>query len=120
MLSMTGCRYPLCLCQEPLELSKEENPESIQPENLGQLIEVSYHKWKSLARCRGAEAGIVWVRETKAGADNFAAALDTKKPKFLEKCNFAKTTSSSDDVARFEEIILEAAKSFLEDKKVID
>ena len=73
-----------------------------------------------MARHRGAEASIVWVRETQAGADNFAAAIDTKKPKFLEKCSFEKTTSSPDDVARFEEVTLEVAKNFLEDNKVID
>ena len=81
---------------------------------------MSYHEWKSLARCKGAEGGIVWVRETQAGADNFAATTNTEKPKFLAKCNFAKTTSSSDDVARFSEVTLEAAKNFLEDNKVID
>ena len=81
---------------------------------------MSYHKWKSLARHRGAEASIVWVRETQVGADNFAAEIDTKKPKFLEKCNFVKITSSPDDVARFEEVTLEAAKNFLKDNKVID
>ena len=117
---MTGCRYPLCLRQEPIELSEEKKPERSQPENLGQLIEVSYHEWKSLARCKGAEASIVWVRETQAGADNFTATTDTEKPKFLAKCNFTKTTSSSDDVARFSEVTLEAAKNFLEDNKVID
>ena len=79
MLSMTGCRYPLCLHQEPLELSEEKKPESSQPENLGQLIEVSYRKWKSLARCKAAEASIIWVRETQAGADNYTAATDTEK-----------------------------------------
>ena len=100
-LTMTGCRYPLCLRQEPIELSEEKKQERSQPENLGQLIEVSYHEWKSLARCKGAEASIVWVRETQAGADNFAATTDTEKPNFLAKCNFTKTTSSSDDVARF-------------------
>ena len=31
-----------------------------------------------------------------------------------------KQTSSSDDMAKFEEVTLEAAKSFLEDNKVID
>ena len=73
-----------------------------------------------MARCKGAEASIVWVRETQAGADNFAATTDTKKPKSLAKCNFAKTTSRSDDVARFSEVTLEAANNFLEDNKVID
>ena len=77
---MIGCRYPLCLHQEPIELSEEKKPERSQPENLRQLIEVSYHEWKSLARCKGAEASIVWVRETQAGADNFAATIDTEKP----------------------------------------
>ena len=63
---------------------------------------------------------IVWVRETQVGADNFAATTDTEKPIFLAKCNFAKTTSSLDDMARFSEVTLEAAKNLLEDNKVID
>ena len=73
-----------------------------------------------MARCRSAEASNVWVRETQAGANNFAAAIDTKKPKCLEKCNFAKTTLSPDDVARFSEVTLEAAKNFFEDNKVVN
>ena len=119
-LSMAGCRYPLCLHQEPLEHSKEQKPESGQPENPRQLLEVSYHEWKSLARHKGAEASVVWVRETQVGADNFAAATDTEKLEFLAKCNFAKITSSPDDMARFEEVTLETAKNFHEDNKVID
>ena len=43
-----------------------------------------------MAKCRGAEASIVWVRETQAGADNFAAAIDTKKPKFFGKMQLCK------------------------------
>ena len=63
-VSMTGCRYPQCLYKEPLEFSEEKAPDASQPEKLGQLLEVSYHEWKSLARCKDAEASIVWVRDT--------------------------------------------------------
>ena len=44
-------------------------PEASQPEKLGQFLEVSYHEWKIVARCKGAEASIVWVRDTQAGAE---------------------------------------------------
>ena len=30
---------------------------------------MSYHEWKSLARRKDAEASIVWVRDTQAGAE---------------------------------------------------
>ena len=119
-ISMTGCKYPLRLRQEPLELSEEKTPENSQPEKLGQLLEVSYHEWKSLARRRGAEASIAWVRETQAGADNFAADVDDEKREVLAECNYLKPTSGRDDVARFGAVALEAAKNFLEDHKVTD
>ena len=68
-ISMTGCRCSLCLRLEPLEFREDKTPEASQPEKLGQLLEVSYHKWKSLARCKGAEASVVWVRDTQVGAE---------------------------------------------------
>ena len=46
-----------------------KTPEASHPEKLGQLLEVSYHEWKSLARRKDAEASIVWVRNTQAGAE---------------------------------------------------
>ena len=52
-----------------LEASEKKTPEASQPEKLGQLLEVSYHEWKSSARRKDAEASIVWVRDTQAGAE---------------------------------------------------
>ena len=63
-VSMTGCRYPLSLCEEPLETSEKKTPEASQPEKLGQLLEVSYHEWKSLARHKHAETSVIWVKDT--------------------------------------------------------
>ena len=52
------------LSQEPLEASEQKASETSQLEKPGQISEVFYHEWKSLARCKDAEASIVWVRET--------------------------------------------------------
>ena len=62
--SMTGCRYPLCLRWKLLESGEKKTPEVSQPEKLGQLSKVSYNEWKSLAKCKGTEASIVWARES--------------------------------------------------------
>ena len=81
---------------------------------------MSYHKWKSLARCKGAEASIVWVRDTQAGAEGNHEDSDYEKLQALPESKSVKPTSSRADGARFGEASLEAAKNFLEDNKVID
>ena len=89
-VSMTGCRYPLSLCQEPLEASKKKTPEASPPEKLGQLLEVCYHKWKSLARHKGTEASVIWVRDTQAGAAGNCKGMDYKKLQVLAESNAVK------------------------------
>ena len=81
---------------------------------------MSYHEWKSLARCKDAEASIVWVRDTQAGAEGNCEDSDYEKMHTLPESNSVKPTSGRADMARFGEASLEAAKNFLEDNKVID
>ena len=81
---------------------------------------MSYHEWKSLARCKDAEASIVWVRDTQAGAEGNREDSDYEKLQALPESDSVKPTSGRADVARFGEASLEAAKNFLEDNKVID
>ena len=81
---------------------------------------MSYHEWKSLTRHKDAEASIVWVRDTQAGAEGNRKDSDYEKMHALPESNSVKPTSSRADVARFGEASLEAAKSFLEDNKVIE
>ena len=100
---------------------REENTkEASQPEKLGQLLEVSYHEWKSMARRKGAEASIIWVRDTQAGAEGNREDSDYEQLQALPESNSMKPTSGCTDVAWFAEASLEAAKNFLEDNKVID
>ena len=100
--------------------SKKKTPEAYQPEKLGQLLEVSYHEWKSLARRKSAESSVVWVRDTQMGVEGNCEDMDDEKLHALSESNFVKPTSGCADVARFGEASLEAAKNFLEDNKVID
>ena len=79
---------------------------------------MSYHEWKSLAKCKGAKASIVWLREAQAGADSCNEDRDYEKLQALAESNSVKPTSGCDDVAKFGEIALEAAKRFLEDKVI--
>ena len=81
---------------------------------------MSYHEWKSLAKRKDAEASIVWVRDTQAGAEGNREDSDYEKLQALPECNSVKPTSSCADVARFGEAALEAAKNLLENNKVID
>ena len=81
---------------------------------------MSYHKWKSLARCKDAEASIVWVRDTQVGAEGNREDIEYDKLQALPESNTVKPAESCADVARFGEASLEAAKNFLEDNKVID
>ena len=81
---------------------------------------MSYHEWKSLARCKDAEASIVWVRDTQAGAEGNREDSDYEKLHALPKSNSVKSTSGCADVARFGEASPEAATNFLEDNKAID
>ena len=81
---------------------------------------MSYHEWKSLARCKGAEASFVCVRDTQAGAEGNRENMDDEKLHALLSSNSVKPTSGRADVARFGEADLEAARKFLKDNKVID
>ena len=81
---------------------------------------MSYHEWKTLARCKGAEASVVWVRDSQAGAEGNRKDSDYEQLQALPESNSVKPTSGRADVARFGEASLEAAKNFLEDNKVID
>ena len=54
------------------------------------------------------------------GADSCDEDMDHEKPQVLAECNSVLLTSKCFDVARFGGSALEAAKNFLEDKKVID
>ena len=81
---------------------------------------MSYHEWKSLARRKDAEASIVWVRDTQAGAEGNREDSDYEKLHALPESDSVKPSSGRADVARFGEASLEAAKNFLEDNKVID
>ena len=91
-VNMTGCRYPLSLRWEPLEASEKKTPEASQPEKLGQLLEVSYHEWKSLAKRKDAEASIVWVRDTQAGAEGNREDSDYEKMHALPESDSVKPT----------------------------
>ena len=99
---------------------RKENTEASQQEKLGQLLEVFYHEWKTLARCKGAEASLVRVRDTQAGAEGNREDSEYEKMHALPASNSVKPNSGCADVARFGEASLEAARNFLEDNKVID
>ena len=73
-----------------------------------------------MARHKDAEASIVWVRDTQAGAEGNREDSDYKKLHALPESDSVKPTSGHADVARFGEASLEAAKNFLEDNKVVD
>ena len=117
-VSMTGCRYPLSLCQEPLEASEKKRPETSQPEKLGHLLKVSYHEWKSLARHKGAEASVFWVRDTSVGPEGNRKDMNNEKLHALPESNYEKPTSGCTDVARFGEAALEPVREFLENNKL--
>ena len=95
-------------------------PETSQQEKLGQSLEVSYHKWKTLARCKGTEVSVLWVRDTQVGAEGNHKDMDYKKLQILSESNFVKPTSGCANVARFGEAAMEAVKNFLQDNKVLD
>ena len=71
-----------------------------------------------MARCKGTEASIIWIREVQAGADSHNEDAEHEKPQELAQCNFEMPTLGWDDAVRFGENALEAAKKFLEDNKV--
>ena len=68
---------------------------------------MSYDKWKSLAKHKGTEASIVWVREAQEGADHCGEDGDNEKLQALAVSNLVKPTSGFADVARFGEVALE-------------
>jgi hypothetical protein len=53
---------------------------------------VSYHEWKSLARRKDAEASIVWVRDTQAGAEGNHEDSDYEKLQALPESDSVKPT----------------------------
>ena len=63
---------------------------------------MSYNEWKSLAKRKGAEASITWVREAQAGEDSCDEDADHEKPQELAESNSVMPISSCNDVARFE------------------
>ena len=73
-----------------------------------------------MARCKDAEASIIWVRDTQAGAEGNRKDMDDEKLHALPESNSVKPTSGHTDMARFGEAALEAAKNFLEANKVMD
>ena len=95
-------------------------PESSQQEKLGQMLEASYHEWKFLAKRKGAEASVIWVRDTQAGTEGNHNDIDYEKLHALPESNSVKPTSGHADVPRFGEAALEAARKLLKDNKVID
>ena len=66
-----------------------------------------------MARCKGAEASIIWVREAQAGADSCDDDTHHEKLQALAECNYGIPTLTCDDMARFGGSALEAAKNFL-------
>ena len=58
----------------------------------GQFLEVSYHEWKSLARRKGTEASVVWVRDTRVGAEDNRKDSDNKKLQALPENDSVKPT----------------------------
>ena len=60
------------------------------------------------------------MREFLAGADSCNEDADQEKPQVLAECNSVMPNLSHDDVERFGQSALEAAKYFLEENKVID
>ena len=73
-----------------------------------------------MARSKGAETSVVWVRDTQASVEGNRKDMDDEKLHALPKSNSMKPTSGHTNVARFGEAALEAAKKFLKDNKVID
>ena len=67
-------------------------PEASQPKNLGQLLEVSYNEWKSLARGKGAETSVVWARDTQVGVEGNCEDIDNEKLLALMENNSVKPT----------------------------
>ena len=74
----------------------------------------------TVRRYKDAEASIVWVRDTQAGAEGNREDSDYEKLQALPESNSVTPTSGCADMARFGETSLEVAKNFLEDNKVID
>ena len=53
---------------------------------------MSYHEWKSLARRKDAEASIVWVRDTQAGAEGNRKDSEYNKMHVLPESDSMKPT----------------------------
>ena len=68
-VSISGCGYQLRLFQELCEASKEKTLETSKQEKVWHILEVTYHKLKHLARCKGGMPTVVGVKEAQAGAD---------------------------------------------------
>ena len=75
-----------------LEASEKKTPEASQPEKLEHLLEVSYHEWKSLIKCKDAEASIIWVRDTQVGVEGNRKDSDNEKMHALPESDSVKPT----------------------------
>ena len=72
-----------------------------------------------MARHKGAEASVIWVRDTQPSAEGNHEDSDYNKLQALPESNSVKPNSGCADVARFGEAALEATRKILEDNKVI-
>ena len=71
---------------------REENTRSQPTRKAMTILEVSSHEWKSLARRKDAEASIVWVRDTQAGAEGNREDSEYKKLQALPESDSVKPT----------------------------
>ena len=60
------------------------------------------------------------MRTSQAGTDKCSKNMDDNKWQALAKSKSIESTSGCNDIARFGEAALEAAKKFFEEKRVID
>ena len=74
-----------------------------------------------MARRKGAEASVVWVRDTQVGAEGNRKDSDYEKMHALPESNSVKPTSGYANVARFGEAALEkTGRKILQDNEVIE
>ena len=53
---------------------------------------MSYYEWKNLARRKDAEASVVWVRDTQAGAEGNHEDIEYEKMHALPESDSVKPT----------------------------
>ena len=69
------------------------------------MLEVSYHEWKSLVKCKGTEASVVWVRDAQACAEGNRKVRHDDKLHALPESTSEKPTSGHANMARFSEAV---------------